>query len=204
MAIYVTMLHTGPLTDSTTLILYLCQSEIPHIKLQLVEMLHDLQGHSVCTWCKTRGPLHKHCYISKSIVVNALSAASLHMTQRNYLYDKQLVDKHICDQPCRYRQHKYNSGQEADYSSLYNATRYCRMPGFRPLQSPAIIIWMLYSSSSNFSPAHDDQLYMLQRSNYCFPLKSYQLVELILFYFYISLQHFVSFKPSAFDMGKVF
>lgn len=35
-----------------------------------------------------RQPLHKHCYISKSIVVNALSASSVRMTQRNYLYDK--------------------------------------------------------------------------------------------------------------------
>lgn len=130
-------------------------------------MLHDPQGHPECARCKTRGPLHKHCYISKSIVVNAPSAASLHMTQRNYLYDKQLVDSHICDQPCKYRQHKYKSGQESDYSSLYNGTCYCCMPGFRPLQSPAII----YLSGCHihhpaiFSPAHGDWLHMLQGSN---------------------------------------
>lgn len=77
------MLHTGPLTENTTLVLYLRQSAIPHIKLHLVEMLHDPQGRSECARCKTRGPLHRHCYISKSIVVNALPAASLHMTQLN-------------------------------------------------------------------------------------------------------------------------
>lgn len=46
-------------------------------------MLHEPQGHWGCAWWKTRGRLHG--YISRSIVVDAPSAASLHMTQRIYM-----------------------------------------------------------------------------------------------------------------------